>query len=209
MRVCVRAPFFRHPLTFFAFLPVLWTLSSSPPFRRSPSSFSFSFFFFFVCVRACVHTRAILCALYFSSRIRGCTRHFLLSLLLNSVTFTSGDVSLHRIDIRLRIVFLSVSPKFHVYIYTIYTPIYTYIIYTYIYILCITVSAVSPHVSHRFLPWPTPLKKLFGYEKETKREIDPLTKEKRKCKLSMLNKLSILALHAISLPTGTTLVVYY
>lgn len=69
-------------------------------------------------------------------------------------------------------------------------------------------SAVSP-IYHTASSLDLPLKKLFGYEKETKREIDPLTKEKRKCKLSMLNKLSILALHAISLPTGTTLVVYY
>lgn len=56
---------------------------SSPLFHRSSSSFSFSFFLFFG-----VYTRAILCALYFSSYTitRGCTRHFLLSLLLNSVT---------------------------------------------------------------------------------------------------------------------------
>lgn len=167
---CACARLFIAILTFFAFLFVLW-IFYSPLFRRS-SSFSFSFFFFFVCV----YTRAILCALYFSSYItitRDCTRHFLLSSHPNSVTlrltFTSGDVSLHRIDIRLRIVSLSVSQSF-MYIY-IYISIHTYIIY-----ICICVYNCFcrfSHVSHRFLPWPTSLKKLFGYEKETKRENRP------------------------------------
>lgn len=142
MRVCVRAPFYRHPhLLRFSFRPLNILFPSL-------SSLLFFFFFFFLFLRVCVYTRAILCALYFSSYItitRDCTRHFLLSSHPNSVTlrltFTSGDVSLHRIDIRLRIVSLSVSQSF-MYIY-IYISIHTYIIYIYVYV-CITVSAVSP-----------------------------------------------------------------
>lgn len=143
MRVCVRAPFYRHPhLLRFSFRPL------NILFPSLSSLLFFFFFFFFLFLRVCVYTRAILCALYFSSYItitRGCTRHFLLSSPPNSVTlrltFTSGDVSLHRIDIRLRIVSLSVSQSF-MYIY-IYISIHTYIIYIYVYV-CITVSAVSP-----------------------------------------------------------------
>lgn len=150
MRVCVRAPFYRHPhLLRFSFRPL------NILFPSLSSLLFFFFFFFFLFLRVCVYTRAILCALYFSSYItitRGCTRHFLLSSLPNSVTlrltFTSGDVSLHRIDIRLRIVSLSVSQSF-MYIY-IYISIHTYIIY-----ICICVYNCFcrfSHVSHRFLP---------------------------------------------------------
>lgn len=51
------------------------------------------------------------------------------------------------------------------------------------------------------LSMPVP-KKLFGYENERKREIDPLTKEKRKRNVSCpcWTKLSVLALHAILSP---------
>lgn len=133
MRVCVRAPFYRHPhLLRFSFRPLNILFPSL-------SSLLFFFFFFFLFLRVCVYTRAILCALYFSSYItitRGCTRHFLLSSPPNSVTlrltFTSGDVSLHRIDIRLRIVSLSVSQSFmYIYIY-----FYTYVYYIYMY-MCV------------------------------------------------------------------------
>lgn len=140
---CACARLFFAILTFFAFLFVLRILFSS-----LSSLLFYFFFFFYLFLRVCVYTRAILCALYFSSYTitRGCTRHFLLSLLLNSVTtphvyFRRRLSSPHRHSSTYCLSLC--EPKVHDIDIYIYIYFYTYVYYIYIYV-CITVSAVSP-----------------------------------------------------------------
>ena len=170
---CACARLFIAILTFFAFLFVLW-IFYSPLFRRSSSSFSFSFFFFFVCV--CTHAR--FCVLYISPRTlrlheaaRGTffSLHFQILLLYASRLLQA--TSLFTASTFVYVLFLSLWAKVScIYIYIYF---YTYVYYIYICICVYNCFCRFSHVSHRFLPWPTSLKKLFGYEKETKRENRP------------------------------------
>lgn len=103
-----------------------------------------------------------------------------------------------------RDIFLSVYIYIYTYFWTL-LPVTSSIASTFIHVyFSVTLSLImcKPVI---VLPTPflssfVPLKRLFGYENETtrKREIDPLTKDKRKGNVScpFWTELSILALHA-------------
>lgn len=142
MRVCVRAPFYRHPhLLRFSFRPLNILFPSL-------SSLLFFFFFFFLFLRVCIHTRDSVCSIFLLVHYDYTRLHEALSSLFTSkfcystphVYFRRRLSSPHRHSSTY--CFSLCEPKFHVYIY-IYISIHTYIIYIYVYV-CITVSAVSP-----------------------------------------------------------------
>lgn len=131
-------------------------------------------FSFSSCV--CVHTRDSVCSIFLLVHYDYTRLHEALSSLFTSkfcystphVYFRRRLSSPHRHSSTY--CFSLCEPKFHVYIYIYF---YTYVYYIYICICVYNCFCRFSHVSHRFLPWPTSLKKLFGYEKETKRENRP------------------------------------
>lgn len=161
-------------------------LSPSSPsslfFSSSEYSIPLSFvaplllFLFLFSFSSCVYTHARFCVLYISPRTlrlheaaRGTFFSLHLQILLLYASRLLQATSLFTASTFVYVLFLSLWAKVSC-IY-IYISIHTYIIY-----ICICVYNCFcrfSHVSHRFLPWPTSLKKLFGYEKETKRENRP------------------------------------